>query len=142
MTDGSATADIVNLYLGTGFGTTMVVGGAVDTAMYGFGGNDGLSAGSGADWLFGGSGNDTLFGAQNDRVLDGGTETDTLQVAANFTSTGDVQIVNIENVLLTRRPTCYTEPLQSNRGLRDYRIVRCRQHYGRFGSGYDYRRPE
>ena len=101
VTDGSATAHVVNLYLGTGFGTTMVVGGAVDTAMYGFGGNDGLSAGSGADWLFGGSGNDTLFGAQNDRVLDGGTETDTLQVAANFTSTGNVQIVNTENVLLT-----------------------------------------
>ena len=101
VTDGSATAHVVNLYRGTGFGTTMVAGGSVDTVMYGFGGNDGLSAGSGADWLFGGSGNDTLFGAQNDRVLDGGTETDTLQVAANFTSTGDVQIVNTENVLLT-----------------------------------------
>ena len=101
VTDGSATAHVVNLYLGTGFGTTMVAGGSVDTVIYGFGGNDGLSAGSGADWLFGGSGNDTLFGAQNDRVLDGGTETDTLQVAANFTSTGNVQIVNTENVLLT-----------------------------------------
>jgi len=101
VTDGTAAAHVVNLYLGTGFGTTVGVGGAVDTAMYGFGGDDSLSAGSGADWLFGGSGNDTLFGAQNDRVLDGGTETDTLRVAANFTSTGNAQIVNIENVLLT-----------------------------------------
>ena len=101
VTDGSAATHVVSLYLGTGFGTTTAVGGAVDTAMYGFGGDDRLSAGSGADWLFGGSGNDTLFGAQNDRVLDGGTGNDTLRVAANFTSTSNAQIVSIENVLLS-----------------------------------------
>ena len=73
-------------------------GGAVDTVMYGFGGNDEsqrrIRCRLAVWWI-------RKIGAQNDRVLDGGTETDTLQVAANFTSTGNVQIVNTENVLLT-----------------------------------------
>ena len=49
----------------------------------------------------GGSGNDTIVGAQNDILLDGGAGTDTLNVGANFTSTSDAQIVNIENITLT-----------------------------------------
>ena len=104
VTDGSSTAGVVDLYLGTS-GTNTFTAGVSDTAIYGFGGTDSLTGGSGADWIFGGSGNDTIVGAQNDRVLDGGTNTDTLNVGANFTSTSDAQIANIENVLLTAAVT-------------------------------------
>ena len=38
---------------------------------------------------------------QNDTLLDGGGGTDTLNIGANFTSTSDAQIANIENVTLT-----------------------------------------
>jgi VCBS repeat-containing protein len=76
-----------------------------DQVIYGFGGNDQLTGGSGADWISGGAGNDTIVGAVNDIALDGGADTDTLQVGANFTSTGNGQIANIENVLLTAAVT-------------------------------------
>ena len=55
--------------------------------------------------ITGGSGNDTIVGAQADTLLDGGGGTNTLNVGANFTSTGDVQIQNIQNVLLTAAVT-------------------------------------
>ena len=45
------------------------------------------------------------MGAQNDTLLDGGAGTDTLSVAASFTSTSDAQIVNIENIVLTASGT-------------------------------------
>src|SRR5262249_40933166 len=48
-------------------------------------------------------------GAQNDVLLDGGDNSvgggDTLQVGATFTSSGDGQITNIENVVLTAPTT-------------------------------------
>ena len=64
-----------------------------------------ITGGSGADTIHGGTGNDTIVGAQNDILLDGGAGTDTLNVGANFTSTSDAQIVNIENVTLTASVT-------------------------------------
>ena len=100
VTDGSATADVVGLFLGTSAGNSFTAG-ASDTAIYGFDGNDTLTGGSGADWIFGGNNDDTIVGAQNDTLLDGGANTDTLQVGANFTSSSDAQIANIENVTLT-----------------------------------------
>ena len=60
-----------------------------------------ITGSSGADLITGGSGNDIIVGAQNDTRLDGGAGTDTLNVGANFTSTSDAQIVNIENITLT-----------------------------------------
>ncbi|WP_338699118.1 VCBS domain-containing protein [Bradyrhizobium sp. 26S5] len=64
-----------------------------------------ITGSTGADSITAGSGNDTIVGAQNDTLLDGGAGTDTLQVGANFTSTSDSQIVNIENVTLTSAAT-------------------------------------
>ena len=64
-----------------------------------------MTGGSGSDYIIGGCGNDTIVGAQNDKLLDGGGGTDTLNVGANFTSTSDAQIVNIENVTLTAAVT-------------------------------------
>jgi len=64
-----------------------------------------ITGSSGADSITGGSGNDTIIGAQNDILLDGGLGTDTLQIGANFTSTSNGQIVNIENVTLTTAAT-------------------------------------
>ena len=60
-----------------------------------------IGGNSGANSLFGLGGNDTLVGAQNDTLLDGGTDNDTLQIGANFTSTSNAQIVGIENITLT-----------------------------------------
>ena len=45
------------------------------------------------------------MGAVNDTLLDGGGGTDTLNIGANFTSTSDAQIANIENVTLTAAST-------------------------------------
>lgn len=60
-----------------------------------------ITGSGGVDSITAGSGNDTIVGDQNDTLLDGGGGTDTLQVGANFTSTGNGQIVNIEAVTLT-----------------------------------------
>ncbi len=64
-----------------------------------------ITGSSGADSITGGSGNDAIVGAANDTLLDGRGGTDTLQVGANFTSTGDAQIVGIENVVITQALT-------------------------------------
>ena len=84
-------------------------------AITGSGGNDTITSGSGSDSIDGGAGadsinagggNDTIVGAANDTLLDGGAGAgDTLNVGANLTSTGDAQIANIENVVLTAAVT-------------------------------------
>ena len=121
VTDGSNKIDVIGLYLGTGGNDTGVTAPLPSSpnAMYGFDGNDNLTGGSAGDFIFGGAGNDTIngaggadtlvggdgddtiVGAQSDILLDGGAGTDTLQIGANFTSSSDAQIVNIENVTLT-----------------------------------------
>ena len=68
-------------------------------------GADTITGGSGADSISAGGGNDIINGAQNDTLLDGGANTDTLRVAASFTSTGDTQIANIETVVMTATGT-------------------------------------
>ena len=76
-------------------------GGAGNDYLVGNGGNDILDGGAGADTLLGGDGDDTLIADQADKLLHGGAGTDTLQLGANFTSTSDAQIVEIEKVVLT-----------------------------------------
>ncbi|QKE63903.1 retention module-containing protein [Aquipseudomonas campi] len=76
--DGAATANVVNLYLGSSSGTSSGTGGSSTDAMYGFGGGDTLSGGSGNDFLYGGAGNDTLNGGDNNDQLTGGTGNDEL----------------------------------------------------------------
>ena len=73
--------------------------------------NEILISGSSGDTINGNEGSDIYIlpapatilspATKTDRLLDGGANTDTLNVGANFTSTGDGQIVNIENVTLT-----------------------------------------
>ena len=63
VTDGSATADVVGLYLGTsGNNTATAPNPTAPNAMYGFGGNDTLTGGPAADSIFGGAGADTITG--------------------------------------------------------------------------------
>ena len=103
VTDGDNVVDVMGLYLGTDGNDTAAAPDAVlANALFGFGGDDTLTGGSGVDWISGGTGNDTIVGAQNDALLDGGANTDTLQVDAAFTSSSDAQIANIEQVLLTQ----------------------------------------
>ena len=73
-----------------------------------------ITGSAGIDSITGGSGNDIIVGAVNDTLLSGGAGTDTLNVGggtdtlnvgANFTSTSNAQIVNIENVTLTAAST-------------------------------------
>ena len=107
-TDGSATSaaatvNVTNSATGTtalnaaGTGDSIIVNDQTTGAT--------MTGGAGADYIIGNSGADIIVGAQNDKVLDGGGGTDTLRIGANFTSTGDAQIVNIENVTLTAAAT-------------------------------------
>ena len=98
VTDGSATADVVGLYLGTGGNNTTAPNPTAPNAMYGFGGGDTLTGGAAADSIFGGAGADTLSGsAGNDTFylangdfasgesIDGGADTDAI-VLTNATT--------------------------------------------------------
>ncbi len=105
---GSGSADNVNgsgddtddvLYGSNG--NDIVFGLAGNDALFGQSGTDQLTGGTGADSLYGGDNNDTLFGDQDDTLLDGEAGTDTLSLAADFTSSSNGQIVNVENVVLT-----------------------------------------
>ena len=68
-------------------------------------GADSIAGGTAPNSISAGTGNDTIGGSQRDTLLDGGADTDTLQVGANFTATGNGQIANIENVTLTAAVT-------------------------------------
>ena len=104
VTDGSAAAEVVGLYLGTGGSNTATAPNpTAPIAMYGFGGIDTLTGGAAADSIFGGAGADTLSGgAGNDtfylangdfasgELIDGGADTDAIVLTnattVNFTS--------------------------------------------------------
>ena len=104
VTDGSSTADVVGLYLGTGGNNTATAPNpTAPNAMYGFGGSDTLTGGAAADSIFGGAGADTLSGgAGNDTFylangdfasgesIDGGADADAIVLTnattVNFTS--------------------------------------------------------
>ena len=64
---------------------------------------------TGSDLITGGAGNDQISGAQNDTLLNGSGGTDLLLLDANFTSTSDAQLANIE-ISLTHCPKC-SEPV-------------------------------
>ena len=97
VTDGSTTADVIGLYLGTGSGDGFTAG-STSTAIYGFGGSDILTGGTAADFIFGGTGADTITaGGGNDTInlangdfapgesIDGGANSDTI-VLTNATT--------------------------------------------------------
>ena len=108
VTDGSATADVIGLYLGTGSGDSFTAG-STSTAIYGFGGSDILTGGTAADVIFGGTGADTIAaGGGNDTInlangdfasgesIDGGANSDTI-VLTNGT-TVDFSLGTVTNV--------------------------------------------
>jgi VCBS repeat-containing protein len=108
VTDGSATADVIGLYLGTGSGDSFTAG-STSTAIYGFGGSDILAGGTAADVIFGGTGADTIAaGGGNDTInlangdfasgesIDGGANSDTI-VLTNGT-TVDFTLGTVTNV--------------------------------------------
>ncbi|MBH9553330.1 beta strand repeat-containing protein, partial [Inhella gelatinilytica] len=82
-------------------GASTITGGSGADTITGGTGTDSLNGGAGIDSLMGGDGNDTLVGAQDDALLDGGNNTDTLQIGAAFNDASDAQIANIETVDLT-----------------------------------------
>ena len=104
VTDGTATADVVGLYLGTGGNNTATAPNpTAPNAMYGFGGTDKFTGGAAADSIFGGAGADTLSGGDgNDTFnlangnfvsgesIDGGADADAIVLTnattVNFTS--------------------------------------------------------
>jgi VCBS repeat-containing protein len=104
VTDGTYTADVIGLYVGTaGNNTATAPNPTGPNAMYGFGGSDTLTGGAAADSIFGGAGADTLSGgAGNDTFylangdfasgesIDGGAGTDSIVLTnattADFTS--------------------------------------------------------
>jgi hypothetical protein len=88
-------------YLDGQGGNDAITGGSAADILLGGDGNDTLTGGGGADQIYGGSGSDTLVADQSDVVIDGGSGTDTLRVGADFASTGNGQIVGIENVVVT-----------------------------------------
>ena len=99
MTDGSATANVIGLYLGTGNADSFTAG-STSTALYEFGGNDILKGGTAADFIFGGSGNDTINLANGDFVagksIDGGADSDSIVLASG--TTVDFSVGTVTNV--------------------------------------------
>ncbi|NCV27021.1 MAG: hypothetical protein EBW58_12580, partial [Betaproteobacteria bacterium] len=96
ITGGSGDDSVVG-----GDGNDTITGGPGADSLDGGAGNDSIVGGTGADSIFGGSGADTIVGEQADALIDGGSETDLLQVGASFTPTTDGQLTGIEAVTLT-----------------------------------------
>jgi hypothetical protein len=78
-----------------------IVGTSADEIFAGDDGGDTFTGNGGKDAFFTGGGNDTIVGDQDDYIFDGGDGSDTLKFGANFTSTDDAQIVNIEKIELS-----------------------------------------
>ncbi len=97
-----------------------ITGTSANEILVGDGDGDTFDGGGGADIILAGGGNDTIVADQNDHIIDGGSGSDTLRVGANFTSTSNAQIVNIENVTLTAAATLIsrTKPRRSRSPVR------------------------
>ena len=104
VTDGTHTADVVGLYLGTsGNNTATAPNPTTPNAMYGFGGVDTFTGGTGADTFVGGGGADSLSGGAGNDIfylangdfasgesIDGGADSDAIVLTnattVNFTN--------------------------------------------------------
>ncbi len=101
-TDGAASSTAATVTVTRGAVASQITGGAGNDILIETAGiATTLDGGAGNDYIIGGTAADVIVGQQNDVLLDGGANTDTLNIGANFTATSDAQIVNIENVLLT-----------------------------------------
>jgi hypothetical protein len=106
VTDGTVDSAPITVNVTRGSNNAQITGGSgndilIDTRTGGDSNDTTLNGGAGNDFIIAGQGNDTIVGEQNDYLLNGGSGNDTLQVGANFTSTSNDQIVNIENVVIT-----------------------------------------
>ncbi|MDP9812515.1 T1SS-143 domain-containing protein [Rhizobium tibeticum] len=99
--DGGDGSDTIN----GDSGTDVLLGGAGNDTINGGDNNDIIVGGTGSDTLRGDAGNDLLLGDQSDLLIDGGTGSNTLEVSANFASTSNAQIANIQNVTLSAAVT-------------------------------------
>ncbi|MFM5588618.1 beta strand repeat-containing protein, partial [Aeromonas rivipollensis] len=101
--DGSLQSGATTVTVTRSSNNAVITGTGGDDILIETRGDDGvaLNGGAGRDFIIGGSGTNTIAADQSDFLIDGGGDTDTLQVAANFTSSSDEQIVNIENVTIT-----------------------------------------
>lgn len=77
-----------------------ITGGAKADTITGGAGAESITGGVGIDSILGGAGNDTIIGASDDFV-DGGADTDTLEIAGNFNDNGDGAIANFEVLNIT-----------------------------------------
>jgi T1SS-143 domain-containing protein len=106
VSDGAASANAhVEVDYQSTFWGQAVTGTSADEILIGSNSSETLIGNGGQDVIVANGGNDTIVGDQSDFLLDGGSGTDTMQVGANFTSTSDVQIANIEKVSLTSAVT-------------------------------------
>lgn len=100
---GTALADTIS----GGAGGDLLTGGAGGDSIVGNSGNDTISGGIGADYLTGSdgsdnlagdAGNDTLGGDQTDVIIDGGADSDVLEISSSFITVNDAQLANLETV--------------------------------------------
>ncbi|MFO1173425.1 MAG: cadherin-like domain-containing protein [Hyphomicrobiaceae bacterium] len=91
VTDGASIGNVVQLFLGTNNADGGSFSGyGIETAMYGFAGNDSLTGGNNVDRIFGGLGNDIVYGLVNsypgNDQLAGGEGNDTYNINSNVFS--------------------------------------------------------
>lgn len=60
-----------------------------------------LTGNDGSDNLIGDAGNDTLGGDQTDAIIDGGADSDVLEISSSFITVNDAQVANLETVNMT-----------------------------------------
>ncbi len=106
-TDGFADTANTTVNITRGLSDAAINGGAGNDILIDVRGNEAttLNGGGGSDFIVAGAGNDTIVGEQIDFLFEGGTGTDTLQLAANFDDASDAQINGVENVTLTAAAT-------------------------------------
>ncbi|WP_040816873.1 Ig-like domain-containing protein, partial [Litoreibacter arenae] len=75
--DGTESADIIDTSYVDADGDTVTDGAET---IYGFGGDDTISSGSGNDTIYGGAGNDTIQASRGNKTIDGGDGNDTIYV--------------------------------------------------------------
>ena len=126
--EGSIHADTI----GGGTGADSITGGNGADSLRGGNGADILDGGDGVDYFDGGDGDDWLVAQDSDALLDGGTGTDTLSLAAAVSASNlaDADLVGVERVRISNSSSnasydfsAQTEGLDIGGGSRNDSIV-------------------
>ena len=126
--EGSVHADTI----GGGTGSDSITGGNGADSLRGGNGADILDGGDGVDYFDGGDGDDWLVAQDSDALLDGGTGTDTLSLAAAVSASNlaDADLVGVERVRISNSSnnasydfSAQTEGLDIGGGSRNDSIV-------------------